>query len=195
MTSGKMKKRLSLSALTVSISMVLMVSNAYAVVPSGFVGVPWGATRETVKSVMAEQNAQKKESTGTDALYYRGVFDGMPCTLEFRFLGNAFVEGTANWLGRCRQIRDTKIFYAGTVKRLNEKYGQPQEAGENSDTQYCWTTWSFASDGAVPDTCQIQVVLYADGAWFTDLNDQNYIYYSVTYTAVSLKQRLRNSQL
>ncbi len=164
----------------------LMYSTSYAApAPEGFVGVPWGATRAQVKQTMSERGWMRLTTDSPASEAFRGAFNGMPGQLEFVFAGESFVEGKADLLARVpeRNISFTAKKYEETVKILTEKYGPP------NDGEACWKI----VDDNTGDKYTITVLFFGIGFYDTmDGMREKHTSFSVTYTAESLKKRLRN---
>lgn len=181
-------------AAILTVCLLLSAVSVYAApYPEGFVGVPWGASRSEIAQKMNEMGWMKLTGRNPDEVIYKGAFDGNPCELRFVMAGNSLVEGYAMPIARLpvRNVTATKYTYESIVKHLKEKYGPPTDAGEGPYRAV--TTWEFG-DGATADKYRIQVMFDKEGTWFSDV-DGLHTYIRVDYTAVSLGERLKKSQL
>jgi hypothetical protein len=192
-------KRIILRCLFATICVIFWASTLYAApAPEGFVGVPWGATRAQVKQIMSERGWIRCTDSSPNQEVFKGAFDGMACDLHFVMAGNSFVEGYADPLARLpiRHLGATQNAYESTVKRLTEKYGPPQKAGDFDAYASTWgpaSTWEF-SDGITADKYRIRVIINTEGTWFADVNGKH-TYFSVVYEAISLRDRLKNRDI
>ena len=99
--------------------------------PEGLVGIPWGASPDTVERVMAERHFPRDEEWRTDHFIYVGSFAGYPAYLSFHFENNKFVDGGAVLIEVFHSIDEGD--YRGIVDRyfgelenqLTQKYGKP----------------------------------------------------------------------
>jgi len=161
--------------------------------PEGFVGVPWGSSRSQIVQTMDQQGWVKLTGRNPDEVVFRGAFDGNPCELHFVMAGNSLVKGYAMPIARfpVRNVSAAKYVYESITKHLNGKYGPPTDGGEGPYA--AMAIWEFGN-GATADKCKIEVMFNKEGTWFSDVQGEH-VYIQVTYTAISLGERLKNQGL
>jgi hypothetical protein len=102
---------------------------SYAAPPTvdGFVGVPWGASRQQVASVMVEKGyalLQQREDGVLDR--YQGTFADYPAELVFLYTKNVFYYGSAELLPARDKGMDVAMkYYYEMAQLLTAKYGEP----------------------------------------------------------------------
>jgi hypothetical protein len=152
-------------------------------VPEGFVGVPWGTTREQVRKIMSERGWLRLTGSAPTEESFNGAYNGMTGQLTFIFAGESFVEGRADFLARVpeRSIAFTTKKYEETVKILTEKYGPPNNGS---------STWKI-TDARTGDEYTMFALFIEMGFYDTmDGMKEKHTSFSVTYRADSLKKRL-----
>lgn len=100
----------------------------------GFVGVPWGSTREQTKSILQKKGYRlitNKVAFYHDADLYSGSFAGEASDLYFHYRGeDYFYMGSAYLVGYKGQGTDiAKVGYYNVIKVMKAKYG-------NCDREY-----------------------------------------------------------
>ncbi|MFH1615687.1 MAG: hypothetical protein ABIG61_11475 [Planctomycetota bacterium] len=121
--------------LAVSIVMFSGIARAGAATVDGFVGVPWGASKQQVAKAMAQQGfTLVDEIKGAYGEYgvYRGTFVDQPADLAFQFGKNGLCAGQADLLGvRDKDLFIAKIVYRDIKRLLVTKYGPPDHADDS----------------------------------------------------------------
>lgn len=188
-----MKQKYIFSALA-TIFLLAWTTPLYAAsAPAGFVGIPWGASRNQIMEKMNAQGWIKLSGRSPDEAIFKGAFDGNACELHFVMAGNSLVKGYATPIARF-PVRDkaaTRYVYESIVKHLKEKYGPQTDGGEGPGI--AMTVWEFG-DGVTTDKYKIEVMFNKEGAWFSDV-DGEHTYIQVDYTAITLGERLKNQNL
>ena len=64
-------------------------------VPDGFIGIPWGASRDQIIKTMNERGYRQLTGTGPGQLAFRGAFAGTSCELVFSLTASSFTSGSA----------------------------------------------------------------------------------------------------
>ena len=169
--------------------------------PEGFVGIPWGASRDQVVKVMNErgfttEGTVSSQDQPASTLLYRGAFDGQPCQLEFYFSSNAMFKGRASHLGLLQPAGAQLALYRQLVNLVSAKYGLPQADKIQEDKTNTGEIWRFGKAewlftvGEAPDKYRIEADLIPPVMYFSKYNKSlGYIF--ITYTAVSLEERLK----
>lgn len=176
------------------ISALFWTTHLYAApAPEGFVGLPWGASRNQIMEKMNAQGWIKLSGRSPDEAIFKGSFDGNACELHFVMAGNSLVKGYATPIARF-PVRDnsaTRYVYESIVRHLTEKYGPQTDGGEGPGI--AMTVWEFG-DGVTTDKYKIEVMFNKEGTWFSDV-DGEYTYIQVDYTALTLSERLKKQNL
>ena len=81
--------------IVVSVIMFSGIAKAAADTVDGFVGVPWGASKQQVAKEMAQRDF-KQVAEGTNYVVYGGTFADLPADLTFGFGKNGFYMGEAD---------------------------------------------------------------------------------------------------
>jgi hypothetical protein len=90
----------------------------------GFVGVPWGASKEQVQAAMANKGFPLIEHWTSDCDVYRGTFAGYPAELKFFFEKNVFYSGRAEFLDRTStEPQQAGLVYEEIKRLFQAKYG------------------------------------------------------------------------
>ena len=111
--------------------------SVYAAPPvDGFIGVPWGASREQVQTAMAEKGFALIGLNLDRGDTYKGNFAGYPAELYFEFLNNVFYKGSARLL----DLRSPNYeAYFGLKGLISAKYMQVgREEKEKKCFQSLW---------------------------------------------------------
>lgn len=164
-----------------------------APVPEGFVGLPWGASRNQIMEKMNAHGWIKLSGRSPDEAIFKGAFDGNACELHFVMAGNSLVKGYATPIARF-PVRDkaaTRYVYESIVKHLKEKYGPQTDRWEGPEI--AMTVWEFG-DGVTTDKYKIEVMFNKEGTWFSDV-DGEYTSIQVDYMAITLSERLKKQNL
>jgi len=95
----------------------------------GFIGVPWGASRQQVQKAMEERGFTLLEQRADGIVdTYQGTFTGQPAELKFQYENNLFISGEANFLHVKGQSLDAvRAYYMELKGMLTAKYGSPTE--------------------------------------------------------------------
>ena len=95
----------------------------------GFIGVPWGASRQEVQKAMEERGFKLLEHRADVVLdYYLGTFTGQPAELVFQYQNELFIRGEANFLHVKGQSLDAaRAYYLELKGMLTVKYGPPSQ--------------------------------------------------------------------
>ena len=187
-----MKNKVSILVIMVFLMLIIISVPTYAApVPDGFVGVPWGSTRMQVKQIMSERGWLRLTDAPLTKEVFKGAFNGMPGQLSFVLAGESFVEGRADFLADApeRSIVYTTMKYEETVKSLSEKYGMPIES--DNDTYLATSSWKIIDTGTT-DEYSIVLLFIKEGFYSTHNFQEKHVNFSVTYTAESLRKRLKN---
>jgi len=181
-----------LALLAISVIMFSCKQRA-SVVPDGFAGVPWGATKDQIIHIMGKRPyGQIAIGSGVLLLQFKGEFAEVPSELEFRLIADSFYEGYA----RIRHTETPQVTFKRIVDMLSEKYGptKDRESGLDKDDKgidhpYESAFWRLA-DKKSSDTYTIQTRLMS-------FNVTNKIQYEVdvNYRAYSLEERLKMSRI
>jgi hypothetical protein len=163
-------------------------ANVVPVVPDGFAGVPWGATKDQIINIMGKQGYRQLPRSGVSVVQFSGEFAGVPCEiLSFHLIADSFYYGYA-YSGHTKTPQES---FNRIVDMLSEKYGPPQnrksESAKDSkgkDVSYESAFWCFV-DNKSSDAYDIYVVVNSSNA----TNKIQY-YITVDYRAPSLEERL-----
>jgi hypothetical protein len=110
----------------------------------GFIGVPWGASRQVVQKAMEERGFTLLEQRADGVRdKYRGTFTGQPAELEFHYQNDFFISGEANFLHVKGQSLDAaRAYYLELKGMLTAKYGPPSQElipyGGKTDVVSLW---------------------------------------------------------
>lgn len=162
-------------------------------VPDGFIGVPWGASRDQIVKTMNERGYQRL-TAAPGKLEFKGDFAGTPCQLTFHLLANFFIRGQAGYCEWSDHSIGPQSTYRRIVKELSKKYGPPTDlstvevkpnvgAGFPSEN----ALWELV-DSRTSDKYRIQVSVD-----ITFLNGAKYAVY-IMYSARSLEERLKKKE-
>ncbi len=111
----------------VSVVMFPGIARAGAV-PEGFMGIPWGASKDQIIKAMNEQGHRQLTSEKSNQLDFEGDFAGVPCLhLYFNLRANSFYSGSAWGCAWSTNHRYTQNIFEGMVNTLSKKYGPPQK--------------------------------------------------------------------
>lgn len=179
----------------------LFVGASHAAVPDGFLGVPWGASRDQIIKTMNERGFTTQGAIGSadrppSTLVFRGAFADQACQLEFYLMSNALYKGRASHLGLLQPPGAQLALYRQMVKQIGVKYGPPQSDNVQEDktnTGEIWRAgkaeWNF-TDGEAAEKYKIGIDLIPPVMYFSNYN-KSLGYVFITYTAVSLEERLK----
>ena len=145
----------------VSVVMFSGIAQADAASLDGFVGVPWGASKQQVASAMAKRDF-KQVAEGTDYVVYRGTFADIEADLTFAFGKNGLNTGEADLLGcRDQDIVFAMTSYPGIKRLLVAKYGQPNGFNDspnpNMGGNAILSSWSMRTAGTPPAPASIRL--------------------------------------
>lgn len=203
-----MKSKICILVILFSLILICFAASvsATSVVPDGFVGIPWGANKDQISKIMNDRG-YTTQGTIPDSrdlpstLLYRGAFGGQNGQLEFRLLNNVFHMGRATYLGMFAAEPAKESIYMQIVNQIGAKYGAPQsdkitDVKGNSGKTYRYgdAQWDFI-DSESFEKYMISVDLLPTGFnMFSQYNNQSFGYVTVTYTAVSLGERLQKKE-
>ena len=184
--------------LAISVVMFSGIAQAGAV-PEGFVGVPWGASREQIIKTMSERGyKQLTNNARPNELDFEGDFLGVKCFhLYFYLSANSFYEGAAYGCGRSDVHWLTKKYYEQIFNKLNEKYGPIPRGGyekypHNRDNckgaPMAIDGWHIVDSRS--DKYSIQMALMPSSYYYANEAEACRLDIQVTYTAESLRDRL-----
>jgi hypothetical protein len=105
--------------LVVSVIMFSGIARA-GEVPDGFMGIPWGASRDQIIKTMSEQGYQQSTyDVKPNRLDFKGDFAGVPCLhLYFYLSANSFYEGSASGCARSHAHWFTQKCYEQIFNKL-----------------------------------------------------------------------------
>lgn len=123
---------------------MLFTASSYAASPvDGFIGVPWGASRQQVQKVMEERGftlLEQRADGFSDT--YQGTFTGQPAQLAFIYEKNVFYKGEAAFLHvRDKDYYAVKSYYTELKGMLTAKYGQPMERSSIGSQPLSYSKW------------------------------------------------------
>ena len=186
--------------LVVLFSLVLMVFTipGYAAPPpvDGFIGVPWGASRQQVQKAMEERGFTLLEQRADGCVdTYQGTFTGQPAELKFQYENNVFFGGDASFLHiKGASLDAVQAYYLELKGMLTAKYGMPMELTDaTGKTPVC--LWERLPAVATPPgqvTIQARYgrVFYGTGYWGNGLYLASGV--TVSYSIGSAWARMRN---
>ncbi len=126
-----MKSKVSILVILFSLVLMCCTVSVSAASPAvdGFIGVPWGASRQQVRQAMEERGFTLLEQRADGIIdTYQGTFTGQPAELKFQYESNVFFSGEANFLHVKGQSLDAvRAYYMELKGLLTAKYGLPAE--------------------------------------------------------------------
>jgi hypothetical protein len=136
------------------VSLLLMIQiTSYAEPPpvDGFIGVPWGASREAVEKAMAERYFPKDPDSKADKYIYNGYYAGYQAYVTFYFINNQFFEGGASLIDVFRDAKEGDYrhlvdqYFSAFETLLIQKYGNPSSRypGTNEPWKPRSITWEI----------------------------------------------------
>jgi hypothetical protein len=145
-----MNKRVFIFVTLFWLLLMCFALTAYAApVPEGFVGVPWGSSRDQVIKIMSERGWREAYHDGKT---YYGSFAGFPEGLIiFGYTGNVMTSGSAE-LQRATSGYQSRQVFDDAYKLISEKYGPAEiNSMKNSDRTSSmpvlyWTKWQIVDD-------------------------------------------------
>jgi hypothetical protein len=198
-----------LALLVASVVMFSGIARAGAV-PDGFMGIPWGASKDQIIKTMSERGYRQLTSEESNQLHFKGDFAGVPCLhLYFSLRANSFYSGSAWGCAWSTYHRGTQAIFERMVNTLSEKYGPPQkrESGKidgkdvpmgraecmGSGYPTGWARWDFVDSRS--DKYSIEIAL--DASSYYDMTEKVTpcrvdIY--IIYEADSLEERLKKKE-
>jgi hypothetical protein len=132
--------------------LVLQVTSYAAPAVDGFIGVPWGASRQQVQKAMEERGFALLEQR-PDGTYdvYQGTFAGNPAQLSFSYEKNFFYRGEAAFLHvKDRDYYTVKAYYAELRELITAKYGRPVEINALGSNPISYSKWEDLPTTAEP---------------------------------------------
>ena len=165
------------------------------VVPEGFAGVPWGASKDQIMETMRQKGYKQLKFTSSDypdrPVNFDGEFAGSKCILSFHFRANSFYEGTAMLC----QTETPQETINSIVDMLSSKYGSPSDpqTGSYEDDKgiqhpYKGAFWRL-TDNKSSDLYTILVRL-----WPSYNKTAKKYYVDVNYQAYGIGKRLMNKE-
>jgi len=151
--------------------LVLSALPAYAAPPlDGFIGVPWGASRQQVQKAMEERGFTLLEQRADGIVdTYRGTFTGQPAELKFQYEKNAYFAGTATFLHIKGSFDASMAYYYELKGLLTAKYGTPtvyaNAAGQESVCRWEGLPATATPQGQVNIQLRYGKVFYGTGYW------------------------------
>jgi len=133
LTDGKefatMVAAFAIVALSLALPSALVFAGEAASV-DGFVGVPFGSSRQQVATSMDQRGFKQVDeatiSERTSWVVYRGTFMDLPADLTFKFGEGGFYIGEADFVYmRDQEILVAMSFYPAFKKKFVLKYGKP----------------------------------------------------------------------
>ncbi len=194
-----MKNRVSTLVILISLLLLCFTVTAYAaLVPDGFVGVPWGTTREQVMKMMSERGWREANNDGKS---FYGSFAGFPeGTVSFGFTGNAITSGSAELQRGTNGYQSKSVFDVG-YKLISEKYGPAVINTMKNDDRtssmpfYYWAKWDIVDDVSL-DRYEIQLSTNDSVYWVTNNGQSTRLYtVNVYYSNISLAERKKHSEI
>ena len=175
----------------------------------GFMGVPWGSSREQVDKAMVEQGFVKLAKPDWCAtvpgnalcdpglVNYDGRFAGERAEVRFLFQNKALYRGWVVLLSsETIYLQDQVNAFARMKALLTEKYGPPTTDEKHTRPkgwgQSARTTWTLSS-GDSGD--QVDIVLLMEGVFLMDAKRPQSGRVEVFYINQSLEKRLKNSNI
>ena len=144
-------KRPLIILLAVTFMLMGAVSLCAAQNVDGFIGLPWGASNEAVKTSM-EQRGFKLLSFTAEKAEFLGEFANEPANLTFFFLKDRFFRGEADLLN-ARQMgkADALKYFDDFSSMMQVKYGKTERNGAYSKNTEIYTySWYNLPTSATP---------------------------------------------
>jgi len=200
-----MKKRVMFYLVVVPALLVMSVVMCSGIVradqgPDGFIGIPWGASREVVEKEMAERHFPKDSNWKIDYYIYDGSFAGYPAYLIFHFENNKFVDGGAGLIEVFHSINDgtgynllADKYFSILEGQLIEKYGEPyyryKAEGKERWKPYA-SYWEVKYYPLYPSVIEEHTIGISVGKChaFKDRNIDEYSKVFINYTNATLKE-------
>jgi len=205
-----MKSKVSILVILFSLVLMCFTVSAYAA-PSveGFMGVPWGASRQQVEAAMAEQGFEKLAKPefcssfpqdprcDPNLLRYSGQFAGEQAEVNCSIQNKAMVKGWVS-IKSFVPFNLTGQMYSYTRIRglLTQKYGPPTSDSPGEFTADA--RWLLTSGEAGGDQVEIQIIIakaFKTGYTSTGTPVGQPGWIEIHYINRSLQERLLNSNL
>lgn len=122
--------RLVTTSIVMAFAIAACTVTAHAAPPvDGFIGVPWGASREQVEKIMQGKDFTLLEKRSDGAVdTYHGTFADYPAELKFQYEKNVFFRGSAAFLDvKDRDLMIIKMRFIEMKNLLSLKYGLPNQ--------------------------------------------------------------------
>jgi hypothetical protein len=131
----------------------VLQATVYAAPPvDGFLGVPWGASRQQVQKAMEERGftlLEQRADGYSDT--YRGTFVGKAAELTFFYEEKIFYRGQAAFIHvKGRDYHTVKAWYAELRDLLAAKYGRPYERTALDANPVSYSKWENLPAAAEP---------------------------------------------
>lgn len=190
--------------------LLLLQATVFAAPPvEGFIGLPWGSSREQVDNAMAEQGFIKLAKPDWCAtvpgnalcdpglVNYDGRFAGDRAEIRFLFQNKALYRG---WVilssSETIYLQDQVNAFRNMKGLLTEKYGSPTTDEKNTRPngwgQSARAVWELTS-GDSGD--RVDIVLLMEGVFLYDAKRPQSGRVEVFYINRSLEKRLKNSNI
>lgn len=174
--------------------------------PEGLVGIPWGASLEVVDKAMADRNYPKDSDWKVDNYIYDGYFAGYPAYLQFRFVNNKFVHGSAVLIEVFHSINDggkhydylADQYFSILEGQLIQKYGEPVSRYKALGKEpwdpyiYTWKVKYHVPDASIDGEKIIEIRLSRFHAYKSGNFDQ-YSRVAINYHNISLEEDEKKS--
>lgn len=136
-------KNLFSAVLALSLLMLFTASSYAASSVDGFIGVPWGASRQQVQKAMEERGFTLLEQRADGFIdTYQGTFTGQSAQLTFIYEKNVFYKGEAAFLHvRDKDYYAVKAYYTELKGLLTAKYGPPMERSSIGSQSLSYSKW------------------------------------------------------
>ncbi len=162
-------------------------------IAEGYLGIPWGASREQIVEFMNGQGYQQRSGASSDTLTFEADFEGTPCDVVFLTKADSFYEVTAVAVARSNYPWETTKTVDRIRAELSNEYGPRQERktwaeefNEGLSVPHVQEIWNLV-DSRTQDKYTIKIDFH--GTYFADMEGLVYVV-DVTNTADSLYERL-----
>jgi|GEM_PF-3666922 len=138
--------------------LVLQTTIQAAPAVDGFMGVPWGTSREQVQKAMEERGFTLLEQRSDGILdKYRGTFIGKPAELTLRYENNVFFGGEAAFLDvKGAEADVVRLHYMEMKELLTAKYGLPSQEYSDQNGKNVACQWDLPTTATPPG----RVIIY-----------------------------------
>lgn len=157
---GKTMRRVFVILTVLSFLLALQVTSYAAPPVEGFMGVPWGASRQQVQKAMEERGFKLLEQRADGVVdTYQGTFTGQPAELNFQYEKNVFFYGSAAFLHVKGQSLDAALAYYQELKGLlTNKYGVPMVYADEYGREKVSRWEGLAAAATPPGQVSIQLM-------------------------------------